>query len=358
MTAAPIPMHNLQLDDDQTLILDTVKKFVQDAVAPHAQEHDEHRRFARGELQGLAELGLFGLPVPEAKGGVGMGLLPLAAAAEEIGSHSGSLARLLAEQVLCTVALAHADAAGPLDELIAGTKVAAFVGREHGIACKQGRLGGSAELVPAAAEADVFVVAARDGQDPVLAVADAAACKRTPLRALGLASAAPARIAFADVAATVVATGAAATAALRRVEVLAWIASAAACVGMGRGAVQFAHKHAGERIAFGKPLLAQQAVARKLVESRRAVDAARHLVFHAARLHDLGEGAEAAAMAARVAAVDAAVAAADEGIQIHGGFGYVVEYHVERHYRDAKTLEALDGGNERLRDRLAALQFG
>ena len=62
-------------------------------------------------------------------------------------------------------------------------------------------------------------------------------------------------------------------------------------------------------------------------------------------------------MQARITAVDAMVAAADESIQIHGGFGYTVEYHVERHYRDGKTLEVLDGGSDRLRDQLARRQF-
>ena len=66
-----------------------------------------------------------------------------------------------------------------------------------------------------------------------------------------------------------------------------------------------------------------------------------------------GGDAAAVAMSARIAATDAAVHAADESIQIHGGFGYTVEYHVERHYRDAKTIEVLDGGNETLKDRLA-----
>ncbi len=350
-------MHNLQLTDDQTLILDTVKKFVQDAVAPHAQERDEHRQFARDELAGLAELGLFGLPVPEDKGGVGMGLVPLAAACEEIAVHSGSLARLLTAQVQCALALAHGSQSDVRDAIIGGAKVAAYVGQEHGIALQNGKLAGSAELVPAAAAADLLVVAARDGKELALAIVEARSVKATALRSLGFASAAPARVAFADAAATVVATGAAAAAGARAAELAAMVGSAAACVGMGRASVQLAHKHAGERIAFGKPLLAQQAVVRKLVESLRAVDGARHLAFHAARLHDLGQDGEAVAMAARVAAVDAAVAAADEAIQIHGGFGYTVEYHVERHYRDAKTTEVLDGGNERCRDRLAALQF-
>ncbi len=350
-------MHNLQFTDDQTLILDTVAKFVADAVAPHAQERDEHRTFARDEFAGLAELGLFAMPIAEDRGGAGMGLLPFAASCEEIGARSGSLARLLVGQVQCATALAHAgsDAMG---DVAAGGKLAAWIGREHGIALRGSSLSGKAELVPGAGEADLLVVAANDGGKTVLVIVEASATKRTALRALGFQSAAPARVEFGSSACVVAAEGSTAEAAVRAAETVAFLGSAAACVGAGRASIVAARAHASERIAFGKPLLGQQAVVRKLVECQRAVDAARHLVFHAARLADLGELAEAASMQARIAAVDAAVLAADEAIQIHGGFGYTVEYHVERHYRDAKATEVLDGGNERCKDRLAALQFG
>ena len=348
-------MHNLQLTDDQTLILDTVKKFVLETVAPHVLDLDEHRAFAGDQFAGLAELGLFGIAVPEASGGAGMGLVALAAAAEEIGAQSGSLARLLAAQVQCAVALASAGS-GPIDEIVAGSKRAVWVGPEFGIAAAGASLRGVCELVPGAGEAELFVVAAR-GDGAGLYVVDAAAAQRTPCRSLGLASAAPARLRFDGSSAALVASGADAMTATDAADGAGWIAGAAACVGMGRAAIALSRKHAGERIAFGKPLLAQQAVVRKLVESQRGVDAARHLVYHAARLSDEGGDAAGTAMAARIAAVDAAVLAADEGIQIHGGFGYTVEYHVERHYRDAKTIEVLDGGNDALKDRLAGLQF-
>lgn len=346
-------MHNLQLTEDQTLILDTVRKFVQDAVAPEALELDEHRRSMREHLAGLGELGLFGLPVPEDAGGAGMGVLPLAASCEEIGATSGSLARLLATQVQSALALAVAGN-GPLDEVVGGAKLAAHLGAEHGLVTDGATITGKAELVPGAGDADVLVVVAHRDGAPVVCVVNAADVERTGLRSLGLASASPARVEFAGAAAELVAEGETAKAAILAAETAGWIAGAATAVGMGRASIQLAKKHASERIAFGKPLLAQQAVARKLLESTRAIDAARHLTWHAARLHDLGENATDAAIAARIAAVDAAVLAADEGIQIHGGFGYTVEYHVERHYRDAKTLGVLDGGNERLADRLAA----
>jgi alkylation response protein AidB-like acyl-CoA dehydrogenase len=350
-------MHNLQLDDDQTLILDTVRKFVQDSVAPRALALDEHREFDRTGFGGLAELGLFGLPVAEAAGGAAMGFLPMVVAAEEIGAHSGSLARLLSVQVACALAL-EASNAPDLEALLQGSKVGAFVGPEHGIAAEGGVLRGAAELVTGAGAAGLLIVAAQQGGVAALFALEAGAAKLTPLRSLGLASTAPARVEFAGARAVAISTGADAERAIERARLGIWLGCAAACTGSGAMSCTMSRKYAGDRIAFGKPLLVQQAVVRKLVESSRGVDAARHLVFHAARLADLGARATEVAIQARLAAVDAAVLAADEGIQIHGGFGYTVEYHVERHYRDAKTLEVLDGGSERLKDHLAHLQFG
>jgi hypothetical protein len=104
-------MHNLQLTEDQEMIVDTVRKFVADVVAPKAQELDEHRTFVREQFSGLAELGVFGLCVGEAAGGVGMGLLPFVAALEAVGSHSSSLARLWIGQVQAALALEAAGAA-------------------------------------------------------------------------------------------------------------------------------------------------------------------------------------------------------------------------------------------------------
>lgn len=349
-------MHNLQLSEDQEMIVDTVRKFVADVVAQKAQELDEHRMFVREQFEGLAELGVFGLSVAEANGGAGMGLVPLVAALESLGAHSASLARLWIGQVQAAAAL-EAAGADALGEVVAGAQLAVFVGPEHGITMQGGRCAGTARVVPAGAEAATFVVAATDNGTPVLVVVAASGSRRTSLRALGLASAANAQVAFDGCAAVVVATGAAAAAAIDKAQVAGWIGVGAAAVGGGLGAIVAAKKHASERIAFGKPLLVQEAVQRKLVESRRGVDAARQLVWHAARLADLGQDAVEAAIAGRLAAVDAMVHAADEAIQIHGGFGYTVEYHVERHYRDGKMFDVLDGGGEMLRNRLAALQF-
>ena len=213
---------------------------------------------------------------------------------------------------------------------------------------------GTAEMVTGGGEAGAFlVVAAASDGSKVLASVDAAAAQREAVPSLGFRAAAPARVRFDASAATVIARGVDAEAAIVRAELANWIGGAAFAVGCALGASEHARRHASERYAFGKPLLGQQAVGHKLVESRRKTEGARHLVFHAARLADDGEaGARDAAMLAKLSAIDAAVYSSDEAIQIHGGYGYTVEYHVERHYRDAKTLGVLDGGTDALRNAL------
>lgn len=349
-------MQNLQLTEDQEMVVETVRKLVADAVTPKVQELDEHRGFAREWFDALAELGVFGLSVSEEHGGAGMGMLPYVAALESIGQQSGSLSRLWIGQMQAALAL---EVAGndALDEVVAGAKLATFAGPEHGFTLLDGKLTGEAVMIPAAMEADVIVVAAKDGDANVVVLVEGSACQRTALQGLGLNSAACGKIACEGVAVTELASGEGANSAIDRAELAAWLGVAAASIGGGLGSIEASKKHAGERIAFGKPLLAQQAVQRKLVECSRAIAGARQLTWHAARMSDLGNSANEVAMQARIAAVEAMVLAADEAIQIHGGFGYTVEYHVERHYRDAKTLEVLDGGSDMLRDRIAAATF-
>ena len=241
-----------------------------------------------------------------------------------------------------------------LEGVMVGSSLAVFLGAEHGFTLDAEAVSGEAELVPGGGEAGLLIIVADDDGEQVIVACDASAVTRTALRSLGLASSAPARIRCDAVAARVLVRGEQALEAIELAQNAAFIGVTAIAVGGGSACLEAARRHASERIAFGKPLLAQHAVVRKLAESRQGIAAARHLGWHAARLADLGEDPGEVARQARILAVDAMVHAADEAIQIHGGFGYTVEYHVERHYRDGKTLEVLDGGSERLRDALAA----
>jgi len=342
------------------MVQETVAKLVQDEIAPVALDNDEHRRFARGSFDQLAELGMLGLPIAEASGGAEMGWLAFAVALEEIAGTCGSTARLLLSQAgLCGKAL---EGHAACEVIATGEKLGAFVGPEYGITAEAAgdgwKLTGTASLVTAATEADVLVVAAVDGSgDPLLCCFDAGGVTREPAAALGFRASAPGSVELSghEVAGdAVVAQGADAQAALDRVALAACIGGAAIATGMARRSYELARGYAHDRQAFGKTLFDQQAVRLKLVESLRKAQAARHMVYHAARVADRGEDAREAAMLAKLQAVAAAQLASDEAIQIHGGYGYVVEYHVERHYRDATSLGVMDGVAESLRDQLAA----
>ncbi len=352
--------HNFELSDEQSMIRDTVAGFVESDAAPKALHHDEHGEFVRENFTKLAELGLLGLPIAEASGGAGLGMLTFAVALEALAKGCGSTARLLLSQAgLCGKALEGLESArATLDEITAGSRLAAYVGPEFGIQAEiQGggcTLSGRAALVSAGAVAETLVVVASTAAGKVLCLVPGAAAQRTALHALGFRASAPAAVVFTKTPATTVATGVDADAAIARAQLAAMIGGAAIAVGTAFASIDATRRHAGERIAFGKPLLAQPAVAHKLAEMRRKAESARHLTYHAARIADAGADAGLPAMLAKLEACEAAVLAGDEGIQVHGGYGYVVEYHVERHYRDAKTLEVLDLGAETLRDRVAA----
>ncbi len=351
-------MHNFELSEEQAMILDSVRGFVGDVAAKNALERDEHCQFVRESVDGIAELGLFGMAVSEDSGGAGLGYLSLAVAVEECAKSCGSSARLLLTQAgVAALALdGLADGAEILEGVMTGERLCSIVGSESGVVATAAGDGftveGSAGLVTGACEANVFLVAASAGDEALLLAVDAGVANVTATAALGFRAAAPGRVEFAGSAATVIARGDEASAAIARAELASWIGGAALAVGSGFGSIDHARRHASERMAFGKPLLGQQAVGYKLVESRRRLEAARHLAYHAARLADAGQDARDTAMMAKLSAIDASVLASDEAIQIHGGYGYTVEYHVERHYRDVKTLEVIDGGLDRLRDAL------
>jgi len=124
------------------------------------------------------------------------------------------------------------------------------------------------------------------------------------------------------------------------------ISIAALSLGIAQGAYEEAVAYAKERDAFGKPLAAQQAVAFKLADMAVQIEAARHLVYHSARLKDAGENFGPAAAIAKLHASETAMKVTYEAIQIHGGYGYTREYPVERMWRDAKLCVIGEGTSE------------
>ncbi|MCP4735074.1 MAG: acyl-CoA dehydrogenase, partial [Bosea sp.] len=123
------------------------------------------------------------------------------------------------------------------------------------------------------------------------------------------------------------------------------ISIAALSLGIAQGAYEEAVSYAKEREAFGKPLAAQQAVAFKLADMRTQIEAARHLVYHSARLKDTGQKYGAQAAMAKLHASETAMKVTYDAIQIHGGYGYIKEYGVEQDMRDSKIASIYEGTN-------------
>ncbi|MDX1406478.1 MAG: acyl-CoA dehydrogenase family protein [Saprospiraceae bacterium] len=124
------------------------------------------------------------------------------------------------------------------------------------------------------------------------------------------------------------------------------IGIAAQALGIAQGAYELALKYAQEREAFGKPIFKHQAIAFKLADMATEIEAARLLVYRAARMKDLGQDFGTASSMAKVFASEVAMRQTIQAIQIHGGYGYVKEYHVERLMRDAKITEIYEGTSE------------
>lgn len=124
------------------------------------------------------------------------------------------------------------------------------------------------------------------------------------------------------------------------------IGIAAQALGIAAGAYELALNYAKTRKAFGKPIVEHQAIAFKLADMATRVEAARRLVYKAAWLKDQGQDYALASSMAKVYASETAMWVTTEAVQIHGGYGYVKEYHVERLMRDAKITQIYEGTSE------------
>jgi alkylation response protein AidB-like acyl-CoA dehydrogenase len=124
------------------------------------------------------------------------------------------------------------------------------------------------------------------------------------------------------------------------------VSIAAMALGLGYGALEKATEYAKQRQAFGKPIAEFQAIQWMLADAKTELDAASLLVYRAAWLADRGEAHTQAAAMAKLFASEAATRACNSAIQVHGGYGYVREFDVERHLRDAKLCEIGEGTSE------------
>jgi hypothetical protein len=363
------------LSEEQSLIRDTLRAFAQERLAPNAARWDREHHFPRAELSALGELGALGIVVPERWGGAGLDYVSLAVALEEIAAGDGSVSTIVSVQnsVVC----------GPINAFGTDAQKERFLvplarGEELGCFClSEPQVGSDAGAIATRAhrEGDCFVLngvkqfittGKNAGVAVVFAVTDKAAGKKgisaflvptsTPgygvarvEEKLGQRASDTAQIVFENcrvpVANLLGSEGQGYRIALANLE-MGRIGIAAQAVGMARAAFDAALAYARERTSFGKALVAHQAINFKLADMATQIEAARQLTWHAAALRDAGEPCLKEASMAKLFASEMAERVCSDAIQIHGGYGYVTDFPVERIYRDVRVCQIYEGTSE------------
>ena len=365
----------MRLNDEQTLIRETLRAFAQERLAPNAARWDREHHFPREELAELGALGALGMVVPERWGGAAADYVSLAVALEEIAAGDGATSTIVSVQnaVVCGPIAAFGDDAQKerhLKPLASGTKLGCFcltephVGSDAGaIATRAERRGdryalsGVKQFVTTGKNADVAVV---------FAVTDMAAGKRGISAFIvdtkspgfvvarveektGQRASDTAQIVFehCEVPAENLLgrEGEGYRIALANLEA-GRIGIAAQSVGMARSAYEAALGYARERQSFGKPIVEHQAVAFRLADMATQIEAARQLTWHAAVLRDAGEPCLKEASMAKLFASEMAERVCSDAIQIHGGYGYVTDFPVERIWRDVRVCQIYEGTSD------------
>jgi alkylation response protein AidB-like acyl-CoA dehydrogenase len=363
------------LADEHRQLRDALRDFAEQQLAPHAAEWDRQASFPRAALKQLAALGTFGIAVPETYGGAGMDYTALAVALEEIAAGDGATSTIISVNncPVCSILMAWASEEQKqryLVPLARGDMLGAFcltephVGSEaSGLRTSAVRDGGDwvlngvKQFITSGKNADIAIV---------LAVTDKTAGKRgisafivdtkTPgyvvariEEKLGQHASDTAQILFEDChvpAANLIGDeGAGYKIALSGLEG-GRIGIAAQSLGMARAAYEAALKYARERVAFGQPIFDHQAVQFRLADMATQLEAARQLIHHAAALKDAGEPCLKQAAMAKLFASEMAERVCSDAIQIHGGYGYVADFPVERIYRDVRVCQIYEGTSD------------
>jgi butyryl-CoA dehydrogenase len=363
------------LTEEQSLIRDTMRAFAQGELAPNAARWDREHHFPRDALRALGELGALGMVVPERWGGAALDYVSLAVALEEIAAGDGATSTIVSVQnsVVCgplnafgtdaqkeryLIPLARGEQLGCfcLTEPHVGSDAAAITTR----AVRRGDsyvLSGVKQFITTGKHADVAVVfAVTDpgaGKKGISAfVVDTSSPGYVVARVedkLGQRASDTAQIVFEDCevpASNLLGReGEGYRIALANLEA-GRIGIAAQSIGMARAAFEAALAYARERKSFGKPLTEHQALNFKLADMATGIEAARQLVWHAAALRDAGQPCLKEASMAKLFASEMAERVCSDAIQLHGGYGYVNDFPVERIYRDVRVCQIYEGTSE------------
>src|SRR5687767_14127148 len=361
-----------QADDRTVEIRQAVRRYAAEKLAPHAARWDREKEFPREALRGLAEMGLYGVAIAEEWGGAGMDYTALAVACEEVAAGDCATATIVAVNNLVAGILAgygsDAQKTRFLKPLAQGKMLGAFaltepqVGSDASAITTRAEhkgseyvLNGVKQFITSGKNADVAVVfavtnksAGKKGISAFLVPTStpgyvvARIEEKTGQRASDTA-----QIVFENCKTEHLLgeEGAGYRIALANLE-SGRINVAAQATGVAGAALAAALSYSRERRSMGKPLIGHQAVNFRLADMATQVEAARQLYLHAARLRDEGKPCLKEASMAKLFASEMAEKVCSDAIQIHGGYGYVSDFPVERLWRDVRVTKIYEGAND------------
>ncbi|MEA5125344.1 acyl-CoA dehydrogenase family protein [Xanthomonas floridensis] len=365
------------LNDEQEAFRAAARDFADKELAPHAAQWDAEGHFPREAIAKAAELGFCGLYTDEGVGGLGMRRLDAAVVFEELATVDPSTSAFISIHNMATWLIASygndAVRAQWGEAMTSGVKLGSYCLTEPGSGSDAASLktraqrdgdsyvlNGSKAFISGAGATDVLVVMARTGEDGARGISAFAVPADAPGISYGRKeekmgwNSQPTRgVTFADVripAANLLGKeGEGFKMAMKALDG-GRINIAACSLGAAQGALDAARRYMGERRQFGKKLADFQALQFKLADMATQLVAARQMVHTAARKLDAGshDATVWCAMAKRFA-TDAGFAICDEALQIHGGYGYIREYPIERLLRDSRVHRILEGTNEVMR---------
>lgn len=352
-----------------------VHNFVENEVEPYAQQIEDEDKIPQHLIDQVKELGLFGMSIPEEYGGIGLGMVGKAAVLEQLGrTHNGFVSLISAHTGIGSTGLVRL--ASPylkekyLPDLAAGKRIAAFALSEPGAgsdatnlatrAEKKGDkwiLNGTKHFITNAPVADVFTVFATTDREKGAKGITAFLIERgfpgftvgKKDKKMGLRGSYTAQLIFDNCEVpeenVIGEVGMGYVAALKILSE-GRIGLAARAVGSCDKLIELSARYAQERIQFGKPIAANQAIQWMIADMATETEAARTLTLKAAHLVDEGKKVVKESSMAKLYASEVFNRVADKAVQIHGGMGYVSDYPVERFYRDARITKIYEGTNE------------
>ncbi|WP_338729336.1 acyl-CoA dehydrogenase family protein [Haladaptatus sp. DJG-WS-42] len=363
----------MELTPEQQAIKEAVREFSINEIRPTAEQADREQVFPEEVWQGLADLDLLGLNIPEEYGGFGGDRMTYSIVNEEVAYGMLAAATAMSVQYLVNACIdefgSDAHREHWLPRLASGESIGAFCLSEPGAGSNPAQmeteakrvgdeyvLNGKKQWITNGQRSDVAVVFAKTDREDPRTVTQFLVPKDTPgvevgkkEDKLGLRASDTTGLIFDDVhipaenRLTEVGKGLSAAFSILNG---GRIAIASQAVGVGQSALDEALSYAQEREQFGEPIAEIQTIQHKLADMQTKVQAARLLARDAARRDDAGEDVQMAASIAKYFASENAVQVANQAVQIHGGYGYTTDFPVERMYRDAKITTIYEGTSE------------